>query len=208
MKPRDAVRKALEMYVVPRLARLNFTFAPSTLSLMRKREMYRQIITCELDRWNMEDISASFGLRFSVRSAFYNKWHQNNFGDRPPNDALASELYMNLKGWMHAKPNVAHAERVEIEMLKLMEDILDRGLPFLEKYSDWENAAQRLVKGRWMWAKACDFYVIAGNREKARETLELAERNWKERPKSFFLGEKEDVETRFQKFFGIGVTLN
>lgn len=87
-------------------------------------------------------------------------------------------------------------------MLLLLEDTLDLGLPFLEKYSNWENAAARLIEERWFHAKACDFCIIAGNLEKAHWCLERALEDWKRQPnRSFYLGEKEDIRLRYEKFF-------
>lgn len=87
-------------------------------------------------------------------------------------------------------------------MLLLLEDTLDFGLPFLDKYSDWENAAVRLVGARWFHAKACDFCIIVGNRKKAHWCLEKALEAWRLNPnRSFYRGEKEEIKFRFERFF-------
>ena len=208
MKPRDAIRDALQTYVAPRLERLEFSFAPSSLSFLRRRGHFTQRIETQLDQWNAEDVSASFGVRFTVRSGYYSKWHEEQFGAKPANDYVASENYWNLRGWKHAKPQVAHPEGVELEMLQLMEDILDTGLPFLDRYSNWERSARRIVAASHSWLRACDFYMIANNRDAAYEVLQKALIRSREQPRGFGRGETGDLEIRFQKFFGEHVTFD
>lgn len=202
MKPRDAIREALTKFVTPRLARLGFSFSSSSLGFKRIQGDFTQRIYSHLDRWNAEDISASFYFSFAIHSRKYVKWHLNEYGVKPVNDFVASEMYWNLHGWKHARPNAAHPERNEIEMLNLLEDTLDVGIPFLEKYSDWDAAARLLVSKRWFHAKASDFCLIAGNREAAHWCLREALTVWRQQPnRSFFVGEREDVYLRLAKHF-------
>ena len=203
MKPKDRIRNSLKEFVEPRLVRLGFAFRESSLTFVRKNGVFIQKIDSHLNRYNYEDFSARFYFSFSVRSNYYVKWHQKEFGEKPTNNSVAGEMYWNLKGWQHAEPDVALEENVEREMLQLLDDTLSVGLPFLEQHSDWENAAIRLVNARWFHAKACDFFKIAGDVEKAHWCLEKAIDDWDKQPnRSFFVGEKEEVKLRFEKFFG------
>lgn len=203
MKPKEAIREALREYVVPRLARLDFSFSDWSLDFKRKNGQFVQKINTHLERWNAEDVCAEFYFSFSVNSNFYVRWHQKEYGTRSANDFLASEMYWNLSGWKNPRPNVASKENAEREMLLLLKDTLELGLPFLERHSSWENAAVRFVENRWFHDKACDFYLIAGNPEMAHWCLEQALEDWKKQPnRSFFVGEKEGIKLRFQKYFG------
>lgn len=208
MKPREAILSALETFVEPRLGRLKFKFLRGSLAFVRKDGVFTQRIETQLSRWNMEHISAVFDIRVSVRSNYYVKWYKETYCKIPANDFVADCFYLNLKGWQHGSPQAAHPETVELEMLNLLDDLLAAGIPFLELHSNWGNAAERLIRERWFHGRACDFYLIAGNKEKAHWCLEKALEAWEKQPnRSFFLGEKEGIQLRFLKHFGETISI-
>ncbi len=208
MKPKDLIRQTLAEKIEPVLSEFDFTFFKSSLKFVRKYGDFRQEINTHLDRHNREDFSVEFYFSFTVGSNIYSKWHLSEYGKKVNNDCLASEMYWNLRGWKYTKPDVAHIKNLEKEMRELLEDTLSVGLPFLEKYSDWENAANRFVKQKWLHEKACDFYLIVGNKEKAYWVLTEALKCWNQYPKrTFFGGEKEAIKLRFSKHFGEQINL-
>lgn len=191
MKPKDLIQKLLIEKIEMTLSNLGFVFSKSTLKFTRMKEEFKQEINTHLNRYNMQDISAEFYFSFSVSSKIYSKWYLSEYSEKPVNNSVAGEMYWNLRDWKHPRPNVAHRENVEREMGELLNDTLSIGLPFLEKYSDWENSALRLIEQNSSHYKACDFYLIAGNKEKAFWALEKALECWKKFPKRSFLLEKK-----------------
>jgi hypothetical protein len=208
MKPKDLVRQTLAERIEPILSEFDFTFSKSSLKFVRNKGDFKQEINTHLNRYNAEDVSAEFYFSFAVYSKKYAKWHLLEYGEKIVNECVASEMYWNLRGWKHPRTDVAHIENLEKDMGELLEDTLSVGLPFLEKFSDWENAANRFVELRQFHEKACDFYLIAGNKEKAHWTLTEALKCWEKYPKrTFFVGEKEAIKLRFSKHFGERINL-
>jgi hypothetical protein len=208
MKPKDLIKQALIDKIEPVLSDLGFTFFKSSLKFVRSQNEFKQEINTHLNRYNAEDISAEFYFSFSVSSKKYSKWHLLEYGEKPVNDSVASEMYWNLRDWKYPRPNVAPQGNLEKDMRELLDDTLSVGLPFIEKYSDWKNAAVRFIELNHFHEKACDFYLIAGNKEKAYWALTKALECWKIFPKrTFFVGEKEAIKLRFAKHFGEQVNL-
>lgn len=86
-------------------------------------------------------------------------------------------------------------------MQNLKENIIQLGVPFLNKYSDWEDAAYRLVEKEIYHDKACDLFLIATNNEKAYWALQEGLECLEHKPLSSFTN-KEQVLLRLKKHFG------
>jgi hypothetical protein len=206
MKPRELITHSLQQIIEPILSDRGFAFSASSLKFSKVFGDFKQEIHTHLNRHNMEGISAEFWFSFAVSSSKYSKWHKAEYGDKPTNNYLASEMYWNIKGWKYPKPDLAISQNIEKDMAEILEDTLLTGLPFLEKYSNWANAAIRFTEENWFHDKACDFFLISGDKEKAYWCLQKAIECWKKFPKkSFFVGEKEGVLLRFEKHFGESV---
>ncbi|KAB1154244.1 hypothetical protein F7018_14830 [Tenacibaculum aiptasiae] len=67
-------------------------------------------------------------------------------------------------------------------MTDLTKNILNIGIPILNKISDWESAADYLFKEqRWMdAAKIFDFYIISNQPKKAMKTQNIIEKYFNE----------------------------
>jgi hypothetical protein len=208
MKPKDLIRQTLAEKIKPVLSDLGFAFSKSSLKFVRSRNEFKQEINTHLNRYNAEAISAEFYFSFSVSSKKYSKWCLSEYGEKQANGYLAGEMYWNLRGWKHPRPDIAHQENVEKDMREFLDDTLSVGLPFLDRYSDWENAAARFIELNRFHEKACDFFLIVENKEKAYWSLVKALERWKKFPKrSFFVGEKEAIKLRFAKHFGEQINL-
>lgn len=97
-------------------------------------------------------------------------------------------------------------EREKI-MALLKNNILNIGIPFLNTISDWENAAHILIEKEWFHAKACDFFLIADNTEKALWALQQGLDYWIKHPKASFPQEKEEINIRLKKYFNQELSL-
>lgn len=194
--------------IAPILSELGFTFSKSSLKFVRNQNEFKQEINTSLRRYNAKDSSAEFYFSFSVSSKNYSKRYLLEYSEKPVNNSVAGEMYWNLRGWKYPRADAAHQENVEKDMRELLDDTLSVGLPFLEKYSDWENAAVRFIELNWFHEKACEFLLIAGKKEKAHWALKKALECWKKYPKrTFFVGEKEAIKLRFAKHFGEQISL-
>jgi len=208
MKPKDLIRQTLTKKIDPVLSDSGFTFSRSSLKFVRNQNEFKQEINTSLSRYNAEDSSAEFYFSFMVSSKIYSQWYFSEYQEKTTDKYIAGEMSWNLRGWKYPKPDVAHQENIEKDMRELLDDTLSVGLPFLEKYSDWENAAVRFIELNRFHEKACDFYLIAGKKEKAHRALGKALECWKKFPKrTFFVGEKEAIRLRFAKHFGEQINL-
>lgn len=209
MKPKDLIRRTLQEKVEPALAELGFVFSQSSVGFKRICGDFKHEINTHLNRYNEEDIFAEFYFSFAVSSKNYSKWHLSEYGEKNANSCLASEMCWNLLDWKCPKLDLTKQENLPKVTKELLVDTLTIGLPFLEKYSNWEKAALRYVEKNTSHARACDFYLIAGNKEKAYWALKKALETWEKYPqRTFFIGEKEDIANRFFKYFGEQIELS
>ncbi len=202
MKPRELIKECLKKEIEPALSELDFKFSKSGLKFQRKNVEFLQVITTHLNRYNRENLSAEFYFSFSVTSPKYSQWYLLEYNRKPSNNALAGEMYWNLEGWKHPRPDIASEKNRKKKMQLLLEDILSIGLPFLEKYSDWENAADLLLEKNWLHDKACDFYLIAGKRSKAQKALNKGLKYWeKQFHSNSFNCDVNEITLRLRKHF-------
>jgi len=181
MKPRDLLLSKLETRVAPHLAAIGFRFAPSKLSFSRKVAFARQEIAFSLDRWNFED-HCGFWTVWGASAPAYKKWHHEKFGVAPSNDALGGVSDWNIPGWSRRFIDQAtltnDRESDQSVVNQLVKDICDCGLPFLDQISTWEGAAENLVEQGWMYDRAADFLLIAGDPKRSQEILQIGVRQF------------------------------
>ena len=114
---------------------------------------------------------------WSVSSAEYSRWHRTQFGEKPPNDVLAGLADWNIPGWTFSASKMAHLRNARsdaVVMHELNANVFRAGIPFIQSVSTWRGAAERLISERWFYARAVDFFILASDHERARETLALA----------------------------------
>ena len=66
---------------------------------------------------------------------------------------------------------MTNADSDNAVIAELLGNIEKRGIPFLDRFSSWERAAEQLVSKNWMYDRAGDFYLIADNLPSAKATL-------------------------------------
>jgi hypothetical protein len=112
---------------------------------------------------------------WSASTPAYAIWHKEAWGAATTWDTLAGSADWNIPDWARA-PAAARfrlrnsAEDVG-EMTEFRQSILGPGLTWLERVSTWEGAAEHLLKERWLFVRAADFLLIAGQRDRARAAL-------------------------------------
>ena len=173
MKPRDLLNKYLLRDVVPMVEPLGFNYSMTQLHFSRKSQGTRQTFRFALSKWNSED-QCTFWTVWGVTSKVYASWYQKEWGEVPVNDALGGDMDWNLIGWNGGQAHHFHLHNTEAdkdEIERLIENILQVGIPFLERISTWEGAAQHFIEHRFMYHRAADFLIIAGKPVQAKAVL-------------------------------------
>lgn len=189
---------------------MGFKFSKSTLTFKRKMNGFVQIINFQLNRYNEEHVCAEFWTSFGVSSKIYSKWHKNEFGEEPINDSLGGAMDWNIKGWEF--PIIDNKRELHFQIIDenerenvltvLKQNFLNIGIPYLDKLSNWENAAYALVENECSHYKASDFFLIAGNRDQALWALEQGLDCWERKPKASFPEDRDKIKIRMKKYFG------
>lgn len=175
MKPRDILLDAFEPVLIPYMEGIGFRFAPSRLKFSRTVEGVKQTVHISLSKWNFKG-NCQFWSMWGASSKRYRAWYKEQWGELPDNDALGGCADWNIPGWDRAcceHFNLRGKMCDELEIRCLIENIESVGLPYLDRISSLEGAANELVAGIWMFDKAADFLLMAGNKQRAREALEL-----------------------------------
>src|SRR6266498_4219126 len=147
MKPKDLLKKYLISDVAPVVEPLGFKYSASQLHFSRKQQVARQVFRFALSKWNSED-NCTFWTVWGVTSKSYADWHKQEWGEFPVNNALGGDLDYNISGWergqdYHFHLHNAKADKNEIQ--RLIKNILQVGIPFLDRLTTWEGAAEHFV---------------------------------------------------------------
>jgi hypothetical protein len=204
MRPRELLQNNLEPDVIPFLKSRGFLFSRSRFEFKRSIGAVKQTIEISLRKWNREN-DCGFWSMWGASSKDYSKWHEAQWGLPPANDALSGLADWNIPGWKRG-PNqhfqLSGKREDVLEIAEFLECIENAGLPYLDRVSSWAGAAEQLVAERWMFDRAADFLLIAGDLERAKEvllegirtfTVDLRDDNFEELPR---------IKQRLQRYFG------
>lgn len=210
MKPRELITTNIEMTLLEPLIQIGFAFSKSTLTFRRKTNGFVQTINFQLNRYNQEHVCAEFWTSFSVSSKLYLKWHKDEFGVEPIDNSLGGAMDWNIKDWEF--PIIDNKRELHFQIIDenerdnvltvLKKNFLNVGIPYLDRLSDWENLANEIVESECFHYKACDFFLIAGNRDKALWALEQGLYCWERKPKASFPEDRDKIKVRMKKYFG------
>lgn len=210
MKPRELITTNIEMILLEPLSQMGFKFSKSTLTFKRKINGFLQSIYFQLNRHNDAYVCAEFWTSFGVSSTRYSNWHQEEFGAEPIDDSLGGAMDWNIKGWEFPiidNKRELHFQIIDVNKREkvlsvLKQNFLNIGIPYLDKLSNWENAAYALVENECSHYKACDFFLIAGNRDQALWALDQGLDCWERKPKASFPEDRDKIKIRMKKYFG------
>jgi hypothetical protein len=175
MKPKELFIDRVEEHVVSFMATYGFAFTKSRLRFARKAVQVQQTIEVCFDRNNFPD-NCTFWTMWSAAAPAYLEWHKKEWSDEKAlADTLGSLADWNIPGWS-CKPadprrTLLNTEADAHAMTSFRADIENAGLPFLEKLSTWEGAAEQCRKDRWMYYRAADFLILAGKFDEAQSTI-------------------------------------
>lgn len=202
MKPRDLLLSRFRESVVPFFEGHGFRFASSKPAFSRTAGIAKQRVDVALDRHNVEG-SCSFWTIWNVSAPAYRKWFEAEWGRATENDALGGASEWNIPGWTRG---IGHFHLTggagdESELRAFLHDVERAGLPFLERLSTWEGAADFCRASRWMYDRAADFLLIAGQPERARETLLEGARTFTAGGRYDALQELPRIRARLERYF-------
>jgi hypothetical protein len=201
LKPGERIRKLIEEFVEPELTQLGFKLLKSELTFKRKIGNFTQEIYFAKNQRNFGNTIVSFWTILSVKSNYYLKWHEKTYGIKPMNEFIQSWYDNHIKTWNSDYWSAGKYDLTKFDNNKLMNDlkknILTIGIPLLDKNSNWENAGDNLMENERFGfvSKIFDFYILAGKKEKAIESINTIEKYFKKAndyPQEIF----EEIEMR------------
>jgi hypothetical protein len=202
VKPRDLLLARFRESVVPALEGRGFRFSASKLAFTRTVGIAKQRIDVSLDRHNAAD-DCTFWTMWETSAPAYAKWHAAEWGRPPRGDGLASSADWNIPGWTrgvsHFRLRNAPADAEELRVF--LEHVERAGLPFLDRVSTWEGAAEHCRAQRWLYDVAADFLLIAGDPERAREVLLEGLRTFTTGGRHDALQELPRIRARLERYF-------
>lgn len=174
MTPKEIVQAAFEADVSHVLRALGFSYIPSQFAYKRKAGVFTQIISITLSHKNSaEDIR--FWSAFNVDSPSYNAWRKNH-GMEKFQGYLGGCMDWNMPGWRSDGDLATSFELSDPKQRpSVLRDWISRclraGLPYLESLSSWDGLGDDLLRWRWHWGRAADFFEIAGSEDRAVSAL-------------------------------------
>lgn len=181
LKPGDRIRKLVEEYIEPEMSKHGFMLLKSDLTFKRKIDGFTQEIHIAKHQRNVGSTHVKFWVIISVKSTLYAKWHEKSYGVKPLNDIVNSWYDNQLTSWSIKYKKAGHYDLVKFDNVKLMmeltKNITEVGIPMVNDISDWEKAADYIMREKQYgdFSKAFDFYVLAGRANKAHESISFVE---------------------------------
>jgi hypothetical protein len=203
MKPKELLIKLVEDFFVNELQELGFKYYKSKLKFTRISGEFELNIGFSLSKWNKDD-RCEFWTMWSVTSKEYNKWYKEQWGCVPANNAIAGSSEWNIPGWTRNVTNhfvLTNSDNDKNNIIELTSNIVNTGIPYYEKIKDWSTAAEYASQREIvLYDKVCDFYLISGQEEKAKEILEqgIKELNQRENDQLMLLPK---INKRLEKYF-------
>jgi len=175
MKPKELLITRLQEHIVPFMEERGFRFSKSQVHFRRKVGQVCQNIAVCSDRYNTAD-NCTFWTMWSANAPEYLEWYRKQWSDeKPSGDTLGDLADWNIPGWSRgpAGPRYTLTNTAEdaAVLASFRTDIENAGLPWLERISTWEGAAEHFRKQRWRYDKASDFLLIAGHLEEAHAMI-------------------------------------
>ena len=205
MTPKQVVKEEIERVILPVLSPHGFRFAPSHMKLSRKCSYATQTIDVCLNRYNTA-ASIDFWTVWAAHSPEYARWYKQRWGVKPENTGMGGCSDWNIPGWSYPPPgyhfDLSEPAGRNAVMQAFLDNIQRLGIPYLESISTWQGAAETLLKERWMYGKAADFFMIAGKSEHARQALEVGIRTFENEGRVDSLRELPELKRRLEKYFG------
>ncbi|KXY34918.1 hypothetical protein COK43_02650 [Bacillus cereus] len=202
MKPKQLLSLYIENFLVDELQRLGFRYAKSVPKFSRKQGDFELTFSFSLSTWNSENY-CEFWTMWGVTSKKYTKWYKEQWGDKPVNDAIAGDAEWNIPGWerkvQHWK--LTNSECDKAEFSAFVGNVMNIGIPYYSQIDDWNTAAEYDIRSPIIfYENVCDFYMMSGQEEKAKEILERGIQEIKDRKHDSYM-QLPEIKKRLKKYF-------
>ena len=148
MPPKDILKELIEKELTSKLEVIGFKYSPSQLEFSKKFK--RNEITIE------QEIHFSLDMRNTTESMhFWTMWSIFLENKETKEKAKAGSADWNIPGWYtpdgersYGKFDFSDPKKRISVMADLWRKIINAGLPYLEKFSDWEEASKSYKANR------------------------------------------------------------
>lgn len=203
MKPKDLLNLYIEKYLVNELQKLGFRYSKSVPKFTRKIGDFELTFSFSLSKWNSEGY-CEFWTMWGITSKEYTKWYKEQWGNKPINNGIVGAAEWNIPGWTRDVTKhftLTNSKSDEEEFDELINNIINIAIPYYEKISNWNIAAEYASQETIiLYHKVCDFYLISGQKEKAKKILELGIKEIQQR-KHDQLMLLPQIQKRLEKYF-------
>lgn len=177
MKPKELLKFYIEKELVGILEPLGFKYAKSGLKFSRRTEPFTLSFTFHISKYSSEK-ECIFWIEWVVSSKDYKKWYKKTWDTNLINDVIVGSSDWNIPGWLEGNHDhvVLYNNKSDRQEFKgLIYNVLSVGIPYYEQIVDWNTAASLALQAPLLfYEKVCDFYMMANEREKARDVLKYA----------------------------------
>ncbi|WP_305926938.1 hypothetical protein [Bacillus mycoides] len=202
MKSKQLLSLYIENFLVDELQKSSFRYAKSVPKFSRTQGDFELTFSFSLSKWNSEDY-CEFWTMWGVTSKKYSKWYKEQWGDKPVNDAIAGDAEWNIPGWKGKAQywNLTNSECDSAEFSVFIGNVMNIGIPYYSQIDDWNTAAEYATRSPIIfYEKVCDFYMMSGQEEKAKEILEGGIQEIKDRKHDSYM-QLPEIEKRLKQYF-------
>lgn len=203
MKPKELLSFYIEKHLVEELQHLGFRYSRSVPKFSRKVGDFECTFSFSLSKWNEEDL-CEFWTMWDVSAKEYAKWYEKQWEHKPTNHTVVGAAEWNIPGWTRDGSNhftLTNSKKDEAEFQEFCRNVKQIAIPYYERIHNWHDAAERASKELIVcYDKVCDFYLLAGEKEKAKEILECGMREIQEQKHDEFMLLPE-IHKRMEKYF-------
>jgi hypothetical protein len=204
VKPKDLLNSYIESYLVDELQKYGFRYSKNAPKVSRSNGEFELTISFSLSKWNSED-NCEFWTMWGVTSKKYAKWYKEEWGTKPVNHAIVGDAEWNIPGWTrepykHFKLTNSEADKAEFN--EFIQNVLNVGIPYYSNITDWNIAAEYAAARESMvfYFKVCDFYLISGQKQKAKDILELGQKEIEKRKQDQYF-QLPEIQKRLDRYF-------
>jgi len=197
MKPKELLKFYIENELVNRLEPLGFKYAKSGPKFSRKTGSFSLSLSFYISQYSSED-ECIFWTMWNVSSNEYGKWYKQIWDTQLANNVVVASADWNIPNWLEGNEEhftLYNKNSDKEEFSRFVHNVINIGIPYYEQIIDWNIAAElALNEEDVFYDRVCDFYLMAGEKKKAKDVLEYGlERATDE--------DYEDLKKRMDKYF-------